>query len=258
MLNRSIKDDIRDYWAIRAETYDRSPGHGLMAAPEAAAWRALIRRHLGPGEGRHAMDLGCGTGTMSLLMRQAGFRATGLDFAEPMLARACRKAQGAGAPIRFVIGDAENTLEPDGRYDSVIARNLLWTLPDPHAALREWLRILKPGGRLLVIDGDFARESLIGRILPLLDRLFGRMQDSHSLVTAAQWREHGRIMAQLPFGGGLRAPDVAGLFDHAGFTGLRHENLRTLHSRRWPFWSRARLAALGQHRFAVSGMKPGL
>ncbi|WGR62324.1 methyltransferase domain-containing protein (plasmid) [Paracoccus ferrooxidans] len=257
MRNRSVKDDIRDYWSHRAETYDQSPGHGLMAAREAAAWLALIRRHLGPGEGRLALDLGCGTGAMSLLMRQAGFAVTGLDFAGPMLERARRKAQEAGARLGFIAADAENTLEPDGRYDVIIARNLLWTLPAPQAALGDWFRILKPGGRLLVIDGDHARQSLIERALPRLDRLLGRMQDSHSLVTPAQWRDHGRIMAQLPFGAGLRARDAADLIGGAGFTDLRHENLRAMHSRRWPLWSRARLAALGQHRFAVSGRKPG-
>lgn len=255
MQNRSLKDDIRDYWSVRAETYDQSPGHGLMAAPEAAAWRAVIRRHLGPGEGRRALDLGCGTGAMSLLLREAGFTVTGLDFAEPMLDRARRKVGEAG--IGFIAGDAENTLEPDGRYDAIIARNLLWTLPAPEVALRDWFRILKPGGRVLVIDGDFARESLIERLLPLFDRLFGRMRDSHSLVTAEQWQEHWRIMAHLPFGAGLRARDALALLGGAGLVGLRHENLRSLHSRRWPLLSRARLAALGQHRFAVSGGKPG-
>jgi len=97
LQNRSIKDDIRDYWSIRAETYDLSPGHGRMGAGEAAAWQALIRDHLGDGNGRRALDLGCGTGVMSLLMHGAGFRITGLDFAEPMLERARQKAREAGA-----------------------------------------------------------------------------------------------------------------------------------------------------------------
>ena len=254
MLNCSVKDDIRDYWSVRAKTYDRSPGHGLMAPREAAAWRTLIRRHLGPGEGRRALDLGCGTGAMSRLMQKAGFAVTGLDFAGSMRDR----ARATSARIAFIAAGAENTVEPDSHYDAIIARNLLWTLPDPEAALADWFRILKPGGRLLVIDGDHARQSLIERALPWFDRLLGRVQDSHSPVTPAQWREHWRIMAQLPFGTGLRARDAASLLSRAGFTELRHENLRAIHSRRWPLFSRARLAALGQHRFAVSASKPGL
>lgn len=53
--NRSIKDDIRDYWSIRAQTYDLSSGHGRMEPREAKAWRALIRSHFGPANGRRAL-----------------------------------------------------------------------------------------------------------------------------------------------------------------------------------------------------------
>lgn len=250
MLNRWVGEDIRDYWSARAATYDLSPGHGRMAAPEARAWQRLIRRHLGAGAGRLALDLGCGTGTMTLLLRDQGFAATGLDFAEPMLERARRKAGQTG--IGFLAGDAGHTLEPDGRYDVLFARNLLWTLPEPEAALRDWLRILRPGGRILIVDGDFARIGPVERLLSL----FGRIKDGHALVTPAQWHEHGRIMARLPFGAGLRVRDAARLLEQAGFAGLRRDDLRLLHARRWPLGSRAGLAALGQHRFAISASRP--
>ena len=108
MLNRSVKDDIRAYWSVRAGSYDQSPGHGLMAPPEAAAWLAMNRRYLGLGQRRRTPDLGCGTRSMSRLMRMTGFAVTGLDFAGPMLDRA--KTTGAG--IAFVDAGAENTLEP--------------------------------------------------------------------------------------------------------------------------------------------------
>lgn len=257
MRNRGLKDDIRDYWSIRAETYDLSPGHGAMPPAEAAAWLALIRGHLGPGAGRKALDPGCGTGTMSLLLHRAGFRVTGLDLTEPMLDRARRKAAEDGAPIAFLPGDAEATMEPDATHDAILARNLFWTLPAPEAALRDWFRILRPGGRLMIVDGDFARASWIERLAPLLDRLFGKLADGHSLMTAEQWREHHRIMAQLPHGKGLRDRDVAGLLARAGFTAIRREGLGPVLTARHPRrLSRAAWVARSQHRFVVSGMKP--
>lgn len=257
LSNRSVKDDIRDYWSIRAETYDLSPGHGQMDMREAQAWRDLIRDHLGHGEGRRALDLGCGTGTMSLLMQAAGFDVTGLDFAGPMLERARRKAKEAGVPVTFVAGDAEHTLEPEAQYDAIIARNLLWTLPDPRQAVGEWCRILRPGGRLLVIDGDFVRQSRIERLMPLLDGIFGKIRDGHSLLTVAQWEEHGRIMARLPFHRGMRVEDVMALFAGAGLMEQRRDGLQGIRrGRGLHLASRAGVIAWSQHRFAVSACKP--
>ena len=257
MHNRGLKDDIRDYWSIRAATYDLSPGHGAMTSAEAWAWLALIRSHLGPGEGRKALDLGCGTGTMSLLLHRMGFQATGLDLTEPMMEPARRKAAEAMAPISFLAADAENTMEPAAAHDAILARNLFWTLPDPEAALRDWFRILRPGGRLMIIDGDFAHLSWLERLAPVLDRLFGKLEDGHSLVTEDQWREHRRIMAQLPYGKGLRDGDVAALCARAGFTGLRREGLGSVLNSRHPNrLSRAALVARSQHRFVVSAVKP--
>ena len=255
--NRSIKDDIRDYWSIRAQTYDLSPGHGRMEPREANAWRALIRGHLGPGGRRRALDLGCGTGTMSLLMQAEGFDVTGLDFAGPMLDRARRKARDAGAPVRFVTGDAEHTLEPDAHYDAIVTRNLLWTLPNPEQAFREWRCILRPGGRLLVIDGDFVRQSRIERLMPLLDGVFGKLRDGHSLLTAEQWEEHRRIVECLPYRAGLRAEDLARLFAGGGFAALRQEGLQGIRrARGLHLTTRAGLIVWSQHRFAISGETP--
>lgn len=75
---------------------------------------------------------------------------TGLDFCEPMLAKA--RAKHAGKPrLRFVHADAGRTMEPDARYDAVVCRHLVWTLTDPPAAFADWVRILRPGGRLLAL-----------------------------------------------------------------------------------------------------------
>lgn len=97
MQNWSVKDDIREYWSIRAETYDLSPGHGIAKLEEMDAWKRLITKHVGGGNGRKALDMACGTGVMTMLMHELGFEMTGLDFTEAMMARARRKAQAVNA-----------------------------------------------------------------------------------------------------------------------------------------------------------------
>ena len=88
MQNHGLHEEIRAYWQGRAATYDASPGHGLGDPAQAALWRALFTRHLGPAVGRRVLDLGCGTGEITLLLHGLGFDATGLDMTPAMLARA--------------------------------------------------------------------------------------------------------------------------------------------------------------------------
>lgn len=248
--NWTLSDEIRDYWDIRAESYDDSLGHGLIDGPEAAAWRDLIRRHLGRASGRRALDVGCGTGAMSLLLHSAGFQVTGTDFAQSMLERARAKAPG---DVRLLCADATRIPEADASFDVVVTRNLVWTLPDPAAALVEWRRLLRPGGRVMIIDGDHARLSLIERLMPALDRVLGARVDGHSALSAAQWQAHHAIMGKLPHGDGLRDRRVALMLRKAGFADLRQTDLRDIIRIRHPGrMSRARLIALSQHRFALS------
>lgn len=258
MQNWSIKDDIRDYWSLRAQTYDASPGHGIARHAEIDAWSQLIRRHLGDGKDRKALDLACGTGVMTMLMHRLGFDVTGLDFTEPMMARARRKSDEANASIRFLTRDAEETMEPDDSYDVIITRHVVWTLTDPDKAFADWMRILKPGGRLLIIDGDFVRKHWLEKLIPLLDRVFGRQQDGHSLLTPEQWAHHERIVGQVHFNNGIRSDDTVQLFKNAGFGGLKIDtNLADIRrSRGIKLLSRKGLASTLQHRFAISGQKP--
>lgn len=253
MQNWSIKDDIRDYWSLRAQTYDASPGHGIARHADIEAWSRLIRRHLGDGKDRKALDLACGTGVMTMLMHRLGFDVTGLDFTEPMMARARRKSDETNASIRFLTRDAEETMEPDDSYDVIITRHLVWTLTDPDKAFADWMRILKPGGRLLIIDGDFVRKHWLEKLLPLLDRVFG-----HSLLTPEQWQHHERIVGQVHFNNGIRSDDTVQLFENAGFGELKIDtNLADIRrSRGIQLLSRKGLTSTLQHRFAISGQKP--
>jgi SAM-dependent methyltransferase len=91
-----------------------------------------------------------------LLIAELGHRVTGVDLSEGMLAKAREKAAQLGAgivPPRFEMGDAIDPPGTPASVDVVISRHVLWTLHDPVRAIQNWRRLLRPGGRILAIDG---------------------------------------------------------------------------------------------------------
>lgn len=257
LTNWTLKDDIRDYWSSRAATFDLSPGHEVFSDVERAAWHALIRRHLGDGTGRTALDLASGTGVVSRLLEEVGFTVTGLDFAEPMLERARAKVDARAGTARFIAGDAEATREPDASYDVVTNRHLVWTLPDPVAAFADWFRVLKSGGKLLIIDHDNTRRSLRSRVLYALAQGVKRIapvQPGPGVDRAL----HARIVAQVYFSAGAHAEAVADLLRAAGFVDVvidrDHGAIRRAQGRHMPLAQRLERAA--QDRYAISARKP--
>ncbi|AUG75087.1 SAM-dependent methyltransferase [Kitasatospora sp. MMS16-BH015] len=110
---------------------------------ERAALDALVLR---PGEA--LLDIGCGTGSFLAGLGAAGHTGplTGLDYS-PAAARACAEAPG----VRAVVGDAVRLPFPDGTFEAVTARHMLYHVSDVRAALREAHRVLRPGGRFLAL-----------------------------------------------------------------------------------------------------------
>jgi ubiquinone/menaquinone biosynthesis C-methylase UbiE len=148
-----VKQQVVAHWDRRAAHFDQDFGHSISTPAERAAWdriMQLVDRGQSPLD---ALDVGCGTGFLSLELAARGHRVTGIDLAPAMLEKARLKAAEAGFDIRFQEGDAERAPFPDGGFDLAISRHVLWTLPHPEAAIDDWIRVLRPGGRLAVIDG---------------------------------------------------------------------------------------------------------
>ncbi|MFF5809013.1 class I SAM-dependent methyltransferase [Streptomyces sp. NPDC012746] len=143
---------IAEYWDAAAAAFDDEPDHGLRQGHTRAAWARLMRSWLplGPAD---VLDVGCGTGSLSLLLAEAGHQVTGVDLAPRMVEQAKAKLAAAGYTGRFLVGDAADPPTGQERYDAVLSRHLLWTLPDPEAALRAWVARLGPGGRLVLVEG---------------------------------------------------------------------------------------------------------
>jgi ubiquinone/menaquinone biosynthesis C-methylase UbiE len=259
--NFSLRDEIKAYWSARAATFDEQPGHEIFSEEERAAWQHLLTRHLGAGEGRKALDLASGTGVVSHLLDGIGFDVTGMDWAEPMLSLARAKAKRNARPIRFVMGDAENTMEPDESYDVITNRHLVWTLVDPKAAFTEWHRVLKPGGKVLVVDGDFVNPGPVAALVKTLATLAARLglarDKHHGPATSDMAATHQSILSRVYFSQGARAEAVADLLKQAGFqTVVIDTDMRAIHkAQRKNFSFFKSLERATQHRYAVVATK---
>ncbi|MBT2406836.1 MULTISPECIES: class I SAM-dependent methyltransferase [unclassified Streptomyces] len=152
---------ITEYWDAAASAFDDEPDHGLRQEHTRAAWAELLHSWVpdGPAD---VLDVGCGTGSLSLLLAEAGHRVTGVDLAPRMVAEAEAKLTAAGLAGRFLVGDAAAPPTGEERYDVVLSRHLLWTLPDPEAALRQWVARLRPGGRLVLVEGRWREAGQSG------------------------------------------------------------------------------------------------
>jgi ubiquinone/menaquinone biosynthesis C-methylase UbiE len=147
--------DDAAYWDNQAATFDDDADHGLRDPQVRDAWRQLLLSHLPPAPAAVA-DLGCGTGSLSVLLGAAGYAVTGLDFAPAMIRAARAKARAAGVSARFVLSDAAAPTLPPASFDVVLARHVLWALPDIRRTLAAWLRLLLPGGTLVLVEGRWS------------------------------------------------------------------------------------------------------
>ncbi|MFI7275928.1 class I SAM-dependent methyltransferase [Streptomyces sp. NPDC049879] len=149
---------VAAHWDLTVAAFDDEPDHGLRDPAVRRAWAGRLAGWL-PGEASDVLDAGCGTGTLSVLLAEDGHRVTGVDLAPGMVAAAEAKAARAGVPAAFLTGDAADPPTGGRRFDVVLARHLLWTLPDPHAALRAWTARLRPGGRLVLVEGRWEQPA---------------------------------------------------------------------------------------------------
>ena len=157
-------------WDAEAAAFDDEPDHGLRDPEVRAAWAGRLRGWL-PTRSADLLDLGCGTGSLALLAAEQGHRVTGVDRSPAMVERARTKL--AGRDAAFLVGDAAAPPVGEQRYDVVLVRHVLWTLPAPARVLRRWRALLRPGGRLVLIEGVWGTVSPVG--IPA-DRLTGLLE----------------------------------------------------------------------------------
>jgi demethylmenaquinone methyltransferase/2-methoxy-6-polyprenyl-1,4-benzoquinol methylase len=144
-------------------------------------WRRLAAMACLEGDPARILDLGCGTGDLALniaWLAAGETEITGLDYSLPMLERAKIKAEkaGAGGKVTFIHGEATSIPFPDGHFDAVgisfAFRNLTYQNPVRPLHLAEVLRVLKPGGKYVIVESSQPQNSFIRACFHLYLRAF--------------------------------------------------------------------------------------
>ena len=159
---------VQTMFATIARGYDRA--NAVLSLGIDRGWRRRAIRLLAPRPGERILDACCGTGDVALALAPAvlpGGSVVGADFCEPMLERArAKRAARGGDPVAravtFIAADALALPFADGELDGAIVAFGVRNLDDPVRGLRELARVVRPGGRVVVLEFGQPRAALFG------------------------------------------------------------------------------------------------
>ena len=191
-----------------AEMFDGIAGrydltNDVLSLGQDRRWRAATIRALGVGPGMRVLDLAAGTGTSSVPLADAGVEVVPCDFSYGMLEVGKRRRPDLG----FVAGDATRLPFADASFDAVTISFGLRNVVDTDAALREMLRVTRPGGRLVVCEFSHATfapfrtiyDNYLMRALPTIARAVSKETAAYTYLAESirSWpdqQELGRIL----------------------------------------------------------------
>lgn len=128
-----------------------APWYDTLVAAATRQVRGESLRRIRPGRDRDLLICGSGSG-LDFSHLPAGLTVTALDLTPAMLNRARRRARRLGRPVSFVVGDATALPFHDQVYDVIVLHLILAVVPRADLALAEATRVVRPGGRLLILD----------------------------------------------------------------------------------------------------------
>jgi len=229
LRSEELQSIVRDHYSERAAAFDTEPTHGLKTQEQRQAWFEKVSEWITSAPGnprRQVLDVGCATGFFALIAAELGHDARGIDISPGMIAVAAHKAARASLRVAFQTGDAAATGLPEASLDVILERHLLWTLPSPHSAVRHWLTLLRPGGRMVSASVDWRRDAAL-----------------------APKGVYAPLLPLLPFYGGRSPPDMMALLTDAGFVHVTVEPLNDD-----VYWLDGKDQS-ARDRFAVSGFR---
>ncbi len=150
--DRDIVPKIEDYWDSRANGYSIS-SNWYMQHDDGRLTNA-ISRFVNLNRSMTVLDVGTGPGDTAIKFARAGNRVYAMDLSEKMLEKAEENAENYGVEVTFVQGQAEEPPFSERMFDIIIATSCVWTFRDPLKAYTAWKDLLKPGGYIIVYDGN--------------------------------------------------------------------------------------------------------
>lgn len=205
---------VREMFATIAARYDLL--NHLLSGNIDKRWRRLVAKLLIATLSRNdarVLDAACGTGDLSLTLLESGqARIIGVDFCRPMLDIAAAKAQRAASSVPFVEGDVLQLPFADRSFEAATIAFGLRNLTSVEGGFKELLRILKPGGRLVVLEFSKPRTRALRslfkvyftKLLPLFGGLISGSKSAYQYLPDSVSRfpdqqELANLMAQAGF-----------------------------------------------------------
>ncbi len=151
----NLQDEINQYWSKRAQEFSDRRLDDLNSDLR-GIWTGILKELVPGKEAVRALDLGTGAGFFAFLLSDLGCSVTGIDYSEDMIRCAEENREKLGYDqVEFLQMDAQDLKFPDGQFDFIVTRNVLWSLPDAEKAYGEMVRVLAPGGRLVNFDANY-------------------------------------------------------------------------------------------------------
>lgn len=196
--------------------YDRVGA--LMSFGQDPRWRHALVDAVAPAPGMRILDVATGTGMVAFALAARGAEVVGLDQSEAMLggARArLRRTPQLAERLSFVLGEAEALPFADGEFDALSFTYLLRYVDDPQATMRELARVVKPGGRIAMVEFGVPGNPILRSLwrvhtragLPLIGRAVSR-----------DWYEVGRFLGPNIERFHAAFPDLPALWRGAGIS----------------------------------------
>ena len=213
-----------DLFAGLPGQYDRMGA--LLSFGQDPRWRRALVEAVDPQPGEHVLDVAAGTGLVAVeLVRHGGCQVTGLDQSDEMLSRArARLADDPRLAVRVALvrGEAERLPFEDGSFDALTFTYLLRYVDDRAATMRELARVVRPGGRIGMVEFAVPRAAALRALwrvhtrvgLPLLGRL-----------VSPAWFEVGRFLGPSIEDLYAREPDLGALWHAAGIRDVRERRM---------------------------------
>lgn len=187
-----------------APGYDRT--NTVLSIGNDQLWRAAMVRAVAPRRGERILDIAAGTAVSSAALAGSGAQVVAADFSPGMLAEG-RRRHGHLHNLTFVEADATDLPFDDGEFDAVTMSFGLRNVNDPTKALREFRRVTKPGGRLVICEFSTPPSPAFrglyrfynDRILPIVARVVSSNSDAYDYLNESirDWPDQKRLAAMI-------------------------------------------------------------